>query len=156
MSAKSTDAQVILQLYDLRREAVMRKARDFVGLKFWPSKADDILKILNNFDAEENAYIRQVIGYWEMATAMANHGAVNLGLFADCCNEAVFIFSKFHPFLAQIREEHSPDFLRQTEQYIQSSPTAKKQLERNLPRISEWTKQMKETAAQKRKQAAAD
>jgi len=153
MPATSQDAQIILQLYDLRREAVMRKARSYIGGEFWPTKAEDVLNLLQNFGAEENAYLRQVLGYWEMATALANHGSVNLALFADCANEAVFVFAKFHPFLAQIREAHSPEFLRQTEQYIESSATATKQLERMLPRIAEWTKMNR---SKKTKEAAAD
>jgi hypothetical protein len=156
MSATSNDAQLILQLYDLRREAVMRNAREFVGLKFWPTKAEEVLTVMQGFGTQESAYLRQVISYWEMATALVNHGTINSALFADCVGEAVFIYAKFHPFLAEIRETMNPDFMKQVEQYIQSSPVAKANLERTLPRIAEWTKGAKEAAHKAKKEAAAD
>jgi len=71
-SATPADAQVILQLYDLRREAEMRKARSWWFVSFWPQSADDFMKVVNEVGMPENAWLRQVIGYWDLAAALRN------------------------------------------------------------------------------------
>ena len=72
----SADAQLVLQLYDFRREAEMRKARAwFAG--FRPASANDILEVVNNFGTPENAWFRQVTSYWDMAAALVLSGALN-------------------------------------------------------------------------------
>lgn len=70
MAKKATphDAQLVMKLYDLRREAEMRKARNFLVVEFWPLSADDVVKLVNSFGSQENAWLRQVTGYWDMAT----------------------------------------------------------------------------------------
>src|SRR5450756_2499672 len=60
------DAQLILQLYDLRREAEMRKARNWVATQFWPQSADDYIKVASAVGNPENAWLRQVTSYWDM------------------------------------------------------------------------------------------
>ena len=62
MAKKATahDAQLILKLYDLRREAEMRKARNWFTVEFWPQSADDLIKVASAFPSQENAWIRQV------------------------------------------------------------------------------------------------
>ena len=53
------DAEIILKLYDLRREPVMREARAFF-VQFSPESLDDIVKVANEFGTKEQAYLRQV------------------------------------------------------------------------------------------------
>ena len=62
--ATQADAELILKLYDLRRETVMREARNFI-FGFMPQTIDDVMAIISDFSAKENAYLRQVVGYWE-------------------------------------------------------------------------------------------
>ena len=83
MSKKPTaaDAQLILQLYDLRREAEMRKARNWWVTGFWPQSADDFMKIAWAMGTQENNWLRQVGGYWSMAAAFVLQGALNEDLF---------------------------------------------------------------------------
>jgi len=66
MAKKATvaDAQLIAQLYDLRREPEMRKARNWWGADFFPQSADDILKVAWAMNTQENNWLRQVAGYW--------------------------------------------------------------------------------------------
>ncbi len=92
MPKKSTaaDAQVILQLYDLRREAEMRKARKWYAGSFWPETADDYAKVATAYSIPENAWLRQVISYWDMAAALVLNGALDEGLFFDTCGEMWF------------------------------------------------------------------
>jgi len=67
MAKKATahDAQLILKLYELRREAEMRKARHWFTAEFWPETADDFLKVANAFPSQENSWLRQVSSYWD-------------------------------------------------------------------------------------------
>ena len=64
MSKKPTsaDAQLVLQLYDLRREAEMRKARNWWAAEFFPQSADDVMKVAFIASAPENNWFRQVAG----------------------------------------------------------------------------------------------
>src|ERR1039458_4524897 len=71
----ATDAQLIMQLYDLRREPEMRKARNWWVTTFWPESADDFLKVGWAMGTQENNWLRQVIGYWSMASSFVLHGA---------------------------------------------------------------------------------
>lgn len=104
--ATTADGQLILQLYDLRREAEMRKARQFMSAQFWPQSADDILALMNSFPSRENAWMRQVIGYWDMAAALVLHGAIDRDLFLDASGgEMYFMFAKVSPYLAEVRQK---------------------------------------------------
>jgi hypothetical protein len=98
------DAQIIMRLYDLRREAEMRKARSWYG-GWWPASADDVLQVINSFGSQENAWFRQVNGYWEMAASFVLRGALNEGLFFDSGGEMWFIFAKLQPFLKEVRQK---------------------------------------------------
>ena len=101
--ATTADAQLILQLYDLRREAEMRKARNFIG-SFSPKSFEDVMKVVGAFGNQENAWFRQVYSYWEMAASLVLRGAVNDTLFNDNSGEMYFVFAKIKPFLKQLRE----------------------------------------------------
>jgi len=75
--ATAADAQLIMQLYDLRREAEMRKGRNWWFTGFWPRSADDFLKIAFAPGTPENNWLRQVSGYWSMAASFVLQGALN-------------------------------------------------------------------------------
>ena len=82
MAATPADAQVVMHLYELRREAEMRKARNWFAT-FNPQSADDVISVVTAAGSDENRYFRMVTSYWEMAAALALHGAVNEQLFLD-------------------------------------------------------------------------
>lgn len=135
MAKKATahDAQLILKLYDLRREAEMRKARHWLTAEFWPQSADEFLKVANAFPSQENAWMRQVGGYWDMASSLVLHGALNEELFLQpgFSGEMFFIFAKIHPFLKEIREKmNNPDAFANIERVATGSKLARKRLER--------------------------
>ena len=110
------DADLLLKLYDLRREPVMREARTFI-VQFTPQSADDILKIMRAWGAKEGAYIRQVSGYWSMVASLVNHGVLNEALVYENCAEMYLLYAKFKPFLASIREGMgAPDYLKKPPQ----------------------------------------
>ena len=131
--ATTNDAHLILKLYDLRREAEMRKARNWFTVEFWPQNADDFLKVANAFPSQENAWMRQVGGYWDMAASLVLHGAVNEELFLQpgISGEMFFIFAKVHPFLKEIREKmNNPEAFVNIERVATGSKLARKRLER--------------------------
>jgi hypothetical protein len=147
--ATAADAQAIMQLYDLRREAEMRKARSWFLTEFWPTSADDIVKIGNAFPSQENSWLRQVGSYWDMAAAMVLHGAINEDLFLEpgISGEMFFAFAKVHPFLKELREKMSnPNAWRNIEQIATRSKTARKQLDRFLKTVEMRRKAMAKSA----------
>ncbi len=115
--ATPADAEIILKLYDLRRETLMRQARAWVTGEFWPATAEEYFAVASNPFDPHNAFVRQVIGYWEMAAALVLHGAVSAELFVDCNAEGFFLLAKFAPFLDEIRQRN-PMFLQKTTEMI--------------------------------------
>ena len=103
----ATDAQLILQLYDLRREAEMRKARNWWVVEFWPQSTDDFMKIMGTLGSQENNWLRQGASYWGMAASLVRQGVLDEELFLRpaCSGEMFFIFAKVYPFLTELREK---------------------------------------------------
>src|SRR5271165_1638876 len=133
--AMADDAHLILKLYDLRREAEMRKARNWLTTEFWPQSADEFIKVVNSFPSQENAWLRQVGGYWDMAASFVLQGALNEELFLQpgCSGEMFFIFGKVYPFLKEFREKtNNPDAFANAEKVATSSKTGRKRLERMI------------------------
>ncbi|MGC1647741.1 MAG: hypothetical protein WA741_18115 [Candidatus Sulfotelmatobacter sp.] len=115
------DADLILKLYDLRREPVMREARKFFG-QFSPKSLDDLMKVAGGFGTQEQAYLRQVAGYWEMAASLVNRGALNRELALDNFQEMFFVYAKIQPYLEEFRQKMGmPQFMRQAQQLAESS-----------------------------------
>jgi hypothetical protein len=108
MAKKATphDGQLMLKLYDLRREAEMRKARNWFVTEFWPQSVEDILKVGTAFPSQENSWMRQVGSYWDMAASLVLQGALHEELFLQpgCSGEMFFIFAKVQPFLKELRQ----------------------------------------------------
>jgi hypothetical protein len=117
MLATPADAEIVLRLYELRTEAVMREARAWITGEFWPATPEEFFAVASNPTDPHNAWLRQVLTYWEMAAAMVLHGAVSAELFVDCNAEGFFLLAKFAPILEGIREKN-PYFLSKTSELI--------------------------------------
>lgn len=136
MVATPADCQVVMQLYDLRREPEMRKARSWFAM-FDPQSVDELVRVVTAGGTDENRYFRMVTSYWEMAAAMVLHGAVNEGLFLDTQGEMFFIFAKLAPHLQGYREKtQNPEAMKKMETLINKSDEAKKRLKAFSERIS--------------------
>jgi hypothetical protein len=149
MAKKPTtaDAHLILELYDLRREAEMRKARNWWLMTFWPQNLDDFLQIANSMGSQENNWMRQVTGYWEMAASMVVHGAVHPDLFLEpsFSGEMYFIFAKVRPFLSELREKMgSPSMLRNVEKVATLTEESRARLQQFETRVAARRKAMAE------------
>ena len=142
------DAELILKLYDLRREAVMRQARNWF-FAFEPKSFQDLMKVMGDFGGQENAYLRQVLTYWETAAALVAHGALNAALAQDTLGEMQAVYAKVQPFMKQIREMlKSPEFLQNMEKVMEGTPEGRERLKKMQERMAEWAK-MRAAAAGK-------
>ena len=141
------DATLILTLYDLRREAEIRKARNWWLVDFWPETADGVLKVAQAMGTQENAWLRQVVGYWELAASLVIRGTVNDTLFLEPAfsGEMFLIFAKLHPFLKEVREKmQNPRLLANVETVIMKSKASQERLKLVEQRLAARRKQMKE------------
>jgi len=140
MAKKPTamDAQLILHLYDLRREAEMRKARSWWLNEFWPQNVDDFTKVSGALGSQENNWLRQVGGYWSMAASFVLQGALNGELFIQpaVSGEMVFVFAKVQPFLKELREKMGdPHMFANIEKVITGSKFGRERLKLTLKRV---------------------
>ncbi len=146
----NADAQLILQLYDLRREPELRKARNWITGQFLPQSADDYLKVMSAFGTQENAWLRQVTTYWDMVAAIVQHGGLHEELFfapGAGSNEMLFIFAKIHPFLKEIRERtQSPMAFAIVEKIINKNKKARERFAMTSKRVEAMRKAQKEKA----------
>jgi len=122
--SKYESADLILRLFDLRRESKLRESRDWWN-KFKPKNVDDIKKAAYGPDSLK---YRMTVGYWEMAAALVNHGAIEEPMFFDTAGEYLFIYAKLQPFLKEIREVEPTAFLN-VEKLIKKMPDSEKKLE---------------------------
>jgi hypothetical protein len=144
----AADAELILKLYDLRREAEIRKARNWWLVDFWPENIDEFMKVAQALGTQENAWLRQVIGYWDLTASLLVHGAANETLFMEptFSGEMFLIFAKLHPFLKEIREKMNPGLLKNVEAVIKKSKASRERLVFVEQRLAARRKQMKEAA----------
>ncbi len=139
--ATATDADICMKLYDLRREAEMRKARDFVNFQFQPKGVDDVLKLVQAMGTQENAWARQVFSFWENAASLVLNDIVHPGLFFTWNGEMVFVYAKFKPFLKELRQRmDNSAFLAGVEKVVSSSPEARKRVDMIQKRLAKMAK----------------
>jgi hypothetical protein len=113
------DADLILKLYGLRREATMREARNWM-FTFNPVTIQDVIDVLLG---EHSGHYRMVVSYWEMAAAMVNNGSIDEKLFNESNGEHLFVYSKIQPVIEEIRTLFgSPDFLKNLEILVKRIP----------------------------------
>jgi hypothetical protein len=122
-------AELILHLYELRREPVMRQARSYVGgAQFRPHSAADFIDCIKNGD-QNTAYILQVFGYWDMLCAFVLHGALTEALVYDTCQEMYFQYAKIQPHIKTFRREMNlPEWMQNIEKVIERSPKGRRRI----------------------------
>lgn len=140
MADKEKSAELILKLYDLRREEVMRQARQwFAG--FHPESIEDIQAAAFG---EHSPLYRMVTSYWDMACSFVNHGALDEEMFNDANGEHVLVFAKIQPFLEQIRATGNPSYMAHLEQAVLRMPEA----ERRIAYMREMSKRISSSRAE--------
>jgi hypothetical protein len=145
----TAEAQLLLQLYDLRREAELRKARQWWMAEFWPRNAEDFLKVALVPGTPENNWLRQVASYWGMAASFVLQGALSEELFLRPASsgEMFVMFGKVHPFLKEIREKlGDPEAFLDVEKVITGSKWGRDRLKFILTRIETWREKLAKKA----------
>lgn len=134
--SKTESAELILKLYELRREEKMREARNWI-VSFFPESAQDVMKAM--IDAETSAYYRMVVSYWDMAASFVNHGAIDEEMFMDAGGEWIIVFAKVEPFLEEVRATmQSPRYLANLEKLVMKMPDAKEMLASRREMMKRW------------------
>ncbi len=127
---KHEDADLILKLYDLRREAVMREARNWM-FTFNPTSIQDVMQAMVS---EHSGHLRMVISYWDMACAFVNNGTIDEELFNQTNGEHVFVYMKMEPVIEDLRKMFdNQDFLKNLEAVVKRIPD----IETKLPAMRE-------------------
>ena len=111
-----------IQLFDLRRDPVLREARAWFLNDFNPATLDELIALVSG---DRNSSFRMVLGYWDMAASLVTTGAVDGDAFRAAHGEIFATFSKVHPFLAALRTASGEaDFCRHMEQVVLAAPGA--------------------------------
>ena len=108
-------AELIVKLYEIRRETALRASRDYVGGEFNPKSVDEFVSLVKD-GGKPSGHIMQVYGYWDMVAAFVVHGALDEELIFDTCQEMYFQFEKVQPYIAGFRQKMNlPEFLKSME-----------------------------------------
>ncbi len=147
--SKQEEAELILKLYDLRREAVMRQARQWFVMEFNPQSIDDVKAAMFS---EHSGHLRMVMSYWEMAAALVNDGAISRELFDRTNGEHLVVFSKLEPLVKDMRAAFGERSLENLEKLIEATPGARERVAQMRERMqavrAELARRQKQTTAQ--------
>jgi hypothetical protein len=122
MPSPFESALLNLQLFDLRRETVLRQARSWFLMEFNPETFAEFVQLVSG---ERNAWFRMVIGYWDMAASLVTSGAIDGDAFRAAHSEMFATFSKIQPFLSELRSaSKEPDFCKHMETVVMAVPGA--------------------------------
>jgi hypothetical protein len=131
------DAKLILELYDLRREAEMRKARQWWAAEFFPQSADEFLQAMMGGGQESN-WLRQVISYWGLAASFVLRDLLHEELFLEPAfsGEMFLILAKVHPFLEELREKMGdPHIFRNIEDVATRTEWGRNRVQFSIKRV---------------------
>jgi hypothetical protein len=122
-------AELILHLFELRRETVMREARSYVGGgEFMPASGRELVEIVTT-GGRRGSFVLQVFGYWDMVAAFVQHGALDGGLVYDTCQEMYFQYAKIQPHLKEFRKAMNlPEWMISIERVVEGSKAGRARL----------------------------
>jgi len=108
MSSNPTHEQADLQLkiFDLRRESLLRKARDWFAKNFVANTLDEAMRIAP-MGSEAGSYYMMVVSYWDRACSYLNHGLLHEDLFFENDGEFFFVWERVKPTIAEGRQRFS-------------------------------------------------
>ena len=158
MSSPYESADLIMKLYDLRREELMRKAREWYMKEFHPQNAEDVVSALRG---DHSAYFRMVTSYWEMAASFVNNGAIDWKMFMEANpGEPVNVFVKLYPCLEELRSMLASKYddsqaFQHLERVVMKLPNAKEQLAERVEQFKQararWQLQKQESGSESRR-----
>jgi hypothetical protein len=140
MDTKPQDAMVILKLYEIRSESLMRTARAWFFSEFNPTSGLEILALLRSGE-KPSAYYRMVASHWEVAASLVNNGGIDEKMFLEANSEHLVVFAKLQPYLTEIRETiGEPDYLAHLELLVTKVPNIERKLENRRGLIERWAR----------------
>ncbi len=138
MDTKGQDALVIIKLYEIRSEALMREARAWFFSEFAPQSGKDIVALMLS-GQKQSAYYRMVTSHWEVAASLVNNGGIDEKLFLEANSEHLVVFAKLQPFIAEVREAiGEPDYLAHLERLVMRVPNVERKLENRRRLLERW------------------
>jgi hypothetical protein len=121
-------ATLNLQLFDLRREPVLREAREWFLRDFNPETFNELVEALGS---ARNPSFRMVLGYWDMAASLVTTGAIDADAFRAAHSEVFATFAKVQPFLDEMRTTFGePDMFKHLEAVVLGAPDVQALLDR--------------------------
>ena len=137
--ATTADAELVLKLYEMRREETLRSSRRFMVFDFQPKTLEELRAVSRDLSSPRNAAWRQTISYWEMAHSLVLREALDADLFLDSNGEGILIYAKYHHWHEETEKQSGNPFMRQTAALIEKHPTAAK-LHEVFVRTFGWAK----------------
>src|SRR5947209_16084469 len=106
MATKPTheQAQLHLQIFEMRREARLRQARDWFFKNYFVDNMDDAMRVAAP-GTEGGTFTMMVLGYWEQACAFLNYGLLHEDLFFETSGEFFGVWERVNPIVPQIRDK---------------------------------------------------
>ncbi len=146
----NAQAQLQLQLYDLRREAKLRQAREWFTQNYFVDSLEDGNRIAPP-GSQEGTYAMMVLTYWDQACALLNHGLLHEELFFETAGEFFAVWERVKPVVPAIREKYRMNhFLANLEKATQRfEKWAEKRSPGALDAMRQYTQQMRSAKAQK-------
>ena len=131
-------ALVIIELYKIRTEPLMRDARAWFVSEFAPQSGKEIVQLLLSGE-KQSAYYRMVASYWESAASLVNNGGVDEKMFLEANSEHLVVFAKLQPFISEVRETiGEPDYLAHLERLVLKVPNIEKKLDNRRKLLECW------------------
>jgi hypothetical protein len=130
------DADLLLKVYDLRRDSVLRESRTAINTNFWPRTLEEFLAVTKR-DHPLNAALRQTSSYWEMVYGMVRHGIVHAEYFLESNGEGLYLFARVAPYLAEYRRVSDPRAFQNAEWVATHSDAGRSHMARFTARIAE-------------------
>lgn len=137
-------ATLNLKLFELRRDALLREARNWWLMEFHPDTVADMVAAING---PHNTYLRMVIGYWDMAASLVTTGAIDADAFRAAHGEIFGMFSKIQPFLAELHAQRGEaGFCQNLETVVMGASDAEGTLNRRRAALRAYHERMQATA----------
>jgi hypothetical protein len=138
-------ANLMLRLYEMRREPRLREARDWFMANFHPTSGEEMQQQLPP-SSKENASMRMVISYWQMVASIVNRGLIDEEFFFENSGEQWVVWERLRPVIGAMRaRSKNPQQLRALEEHVKRLEAWR---EKHAPGTTEAMRQMMARAAQ--------
>lgn len=156
-NATHEQVNLLLKLYDLRREPKLREARDWFATNFHAKNAEEVMRLCP-FGTKENAYMRMVAGYWEMVAGIVNRGLIDEDMFFESTGEQWGVWQQLKPIAGDFRKAFSnPKFLGALEEQCRRFEAwQEKRSPGSIEAMRKFQEQIQQQMSQKKAQAAGD